>query len=79
MYKSIEDVFNSSEAVINDPLYEIHNPVQSCDYPPEINEYDDLLNNINHTAYPLPVDKHIHNIINPLNGALKPIISKNYN
>lgn len=75
MYNSIADVFNSSEAIINDPFHEIHNPVQPCQYPPEIEEYEEFMNNLNNKAYPKPIDNHIHNIINPLHGAVKPIIN----
>lgn len=73
MYNSIADVFNSSEAIVNDPLYEIHNPVQPCNYTPETEEYEEFLNNLDNKAYPKPVDKYIHNTVNPLHGALKPI------
>lgn len=73
MYKSIADIFNSPEAIYNDPLYEIHNPVQSCESAPEFEEYEEFINNIEYNAYPRPVNKIIHNIINPLHGALKPI------
>lgn len=75
MIKSIADVFNNPEAKFNDPLYEIHNPVRKCDYPPEYEEYEEFINNLNIKAYPLPIVKHIHNMIDPLHGALKPIIN----
>lgn len=78
MIKSIADAFNDPKAVYNDPLYEIHNPVQNCDSAPENEEYDDFLNYLDIKAYPLPENKTTHNIINPLNGALKPIIKYKY-
>ena len=40
MIKSIADAFNHPDAVFNDPFEEIHNPVQSCDGAPEIEEYE---------------------------------------
>ena len=70
-YKSIADVFKSPDAVYNDPLYEIHNPVQQCESPPEFEEYEDFLNNLDHNAYPHPEVKIIHNTVNPLHGSLK--------
>lgn len=76
MIKSIADVFNSIEAITNDPLYEIHNPVQKCDTAPDYEEYGDFLNNINPIAYPRPVNKSAHNTVNPLHGVLKPITAK---
>ena len=74
MFKSIADIFNSPDAIINDPLYEIHNSVESCDYPPETEEYDEFLNNLDAKVYPKPILKSIHNTVNPLHGALKPTI-----
>lgn len=76
MYKSIADIFNNSEAIFNDPLEEIHNPTQSCDSPPEIEEYEEFLNNLDSIAYPKPNNKSVHNTVNPLHGALKPVSIK---
>lgn len=75
MFKSIADVFNSPEARFNDPLYEIHNPVQSCDKPYD-EDYKEFYNNLNPAIYPHPVNKMYHNTINPSHGVLKPIINK---
>ena len=75
MFNSIADVFNSSKAVFNDPLHEIHNPVQKCDSAPEAGEYEEFLMYIDNKAYPKPVDKRIHRTVNPLHGALKPVIN----
>lgn len=74
MYKSIADIFNSPEAIFNDPLEEIHNPVQPCEEP-EIEEYEEFLNNLGYGIYPKPTIKYIHNIVNPLHGALKPVLN----
>lgn len=73
MIKSIADIFNNPNAIYNDPLYEIHNPVQPCEAPPELDEYEDFINNLDYKAYPRPVNKIIHNTVNILHGALKPI------
>lgn len=75
MFKSIADVFNSKEARFNDPLYEIHNPVQACDKP-YIEDYEEFYNTLNPNAYPRPINKIYHNTINPLHGALKPFSCK---
>jgi len=77
MFKTIADIFNSSEATYNDPLYEIHNTVKSCDYAPEIEEYEEFINNLEPKAYPKPINKLIHNTINPLHGALKAVFVNN--
>ena len=74
MFSSIADIFNSNEALYNDPLYEIHNPVQSCEYPPETEEYEEFFNEMDPKAYPNPTTKLIHNTINPLHGSLKPVV-----
>jgi hypothetical protein len=76
MYKSIADIFNSPDAIFNDPFEEIHNPVQSCDAPPEIEEYEEFLNTLDYEAYPKPKNKIVHGIINPLHGVLKPVLIK---
>lgn len=76
MYKSIEDVFNNPNAIFNDPLYEIHNPVQACNFEPDIEDYEDFINNLNSNAYPHPKDMYFHNTVNPLHGVLKPIMIK---
>lgn len=76
MIKSLNDLFNNDKAIINDPLYEIHTPCQSIDYAPDEDEYYELLSNIDHDAYPNPVDRFIYHTINPLHGVLKPIIIK---
>ena len=73
MFKSLADVFNSPEARFNDPLHEIHNPVIESSMRPYDNEYDDLYNNLNPKIYPKPKNKSIHNTINPMHGALKPV------
>lgn len=73
MFKSIADVFNSPEATFNDPLYEIHNPVQPCDKPYD-EDYDKFFDTLDCKAYPIPKNKIYHNTINPLHGALKPRI-----
>ena len=71
MIKSLADAFNSPDAKFNDPLFEIHNPVQPCEEPTD-SEYQEFYNHLNTNAYPTPVDKIVHNTINPLHGALKP-------
>lgn len=76
MIRTIADVFNSPDAIFNDPLEEIHTPVQSCEAPPEIEEYEEFLNSLGYGMYPKPKIKSIHNIINPLHGKLKPTIIK---
>ena len=76
MYKSIEDIFNSPDAIYNDPLYEIHNPIQKCESAPEVEEYEYFLNSLDSSAYPKPDTGKIHNRINPLHGSLKSIIIK---
>lgn len=76
MFKSIADIFNNSKAIFNDPLYEIHNPVQISESAPEYEEYNDFINNLDHNAYPKPKNKSVHNIVDPLHGALKPISIK---
>ena len=74
MIRTIADVFNSLEATYNDPLYEIHNPVEPCEYEPDIEDYEEFMNNLDNKAYPEPINKFVHNAINPLHGRLKPII-----
>lgn len=74
MFNSIADIFNNAEASYNDPLHEIHNPVQSCNHSPEFNEYEEFLNELDPRVYPNPIVKSIHNTVNPLHGALKPIV-----
>lgn len=74
MIKSLEDIFASKDAIINDPLKEIHTPCISVESKPEDYEYNDMLNHINPSAYPVPNERYIHNIVNPLNGVLKPFI-----
>jgi hypothetical protein len=76
MYNSLADVFNSSEALYNDPLYEIHNPVESCIEAPTMEDYEYFINHLDCRAYPLPIDKAVHNTVNPLHGKLKPIFIK---
>ena len=71
MIKSLADAFNSPDVVYNDPLFEIHNPVQPCEEPADY-EYDEFYSNLNNSAYPKPVNGICHNSINPLHGALKP-------
>lgn len=73
MFKSIGDIFNSTEAIFNDPLYEIHNPVRPCEDPPEIQEYEEFMDNLDISAYPRPIDKYAHNTVNILHGALKSV------
>lgn len=72
MYNSIADIFNSSQAVFNDPLYEIHHPVQPCNYPPETEEYEEFMNDLNINVYPIPEVGVVHCRIDPLHGSLKP-------
>ena len=59
---SLASLFNNPNIKYNDPFYEIHNPVQSCKNPPDMYEYEDFLNNIDHNAYPTPKDKIFHRI-----------------
>ena len=73
MYKSIADVFNSPEAIFNDPFGKVYDTVQSCKAPPEYEEYDEFLDNLTHINYPKPVNRLFHNIINPKHGSLKPM------
>lgn len=73
MYKSIADVFNSPEAVFNDPFEDVHNTVEPCEAPPEYEEYIDLLNNLGYNNYPKPINRIVHNIINPTHGPLRPV------
>lgn len=77
LYKSIEDIFNSSEAIINDPYYIIHQTIQLCNTPPELEEYVEFLNDLDHSNYPKPKDGIVHHSINPLRRKLKPV-SINY-
>lgn len=74
MIKSLEDVFASKDAIVNDPLKEIHNPCVAVESKPEDYEYDDMIKHIDPNAYPIPNARYIHNTVNPLNGVLKPII-----
>ena len=73
MYNSIADIFNSTQAIFNDPLHEIHTPVQSCESAPETEEYEEFLNNLDYEVYPEPEVSLVHCRINPLHGSLKPI------
>lgn len=73
MFKSIADVFNSPEAIYNDPLYKIHNTVQPCNAPPETEEYIELLDNFDPNVYPTPTNKIVHHRVNPLYGIIKPL------
>lgn len=74
MIKTIADVFNNPDAIFNDPLEEIHNPVQSCEAPPEYEEYGEFFNNLySYECYPKPVDKIVHHRVNPLHGTIKPL------
>jgi hypothetical protein len=76
MFKTIEDVFNSGKAIFNDPLHEIHNPVQKCEAPPENEDYEDFFNHLDNSVYPTPNNTMVHNTVNPLHGTLKPNIIK---
>ena len=63
MIKSLEDVFANENVIINDPLKEIHTPCASVEYRPEDYEYDDMLNHIDLSAYPIPNDRCVHNTV----------------
>lgn len=76
MIKTIADAFNSPDVIFNDPLEEIHNPVQYCKAPPEHEEYEEFLYSIRPGIYPNPVLKSVHNTVNTLHGALKPVFIK---
>ena len=73
MYKSLADVFNSPDAVINDPYDEIHNPVKPCRRVPEYLDYLDFIETVHYTAYPKPTEKMFHHIVNPEHGPIKPV------
>ena len=75
MYKSLEDCFNSPEARYNDPLEEIHNPVESCFFFFLYEEYEEMLKYLDMNAYPSPNVTKIHNSINQTNPKLKSIYS----
>ena len=76
--KSIADAFKNPNAVFNDPLYEIHNPIVSkLSTPPVTEEYDHFLTYLTPGVYPKPTNKFIHHAINPSHGTLKPISIKN--
>ena len=76
MIKSLEDLFNSKEAVFNDPLKEIHTPVQSVRVAPDTDEYEELLSNIDMTAYPTPTKERYHRVVDPMHGRLKSVYNK---
>lgn len=76
MIKSLADVFNSKDAIINDPFKEIHTPVQSVSIAPSIEEYEDLLSDLDMSVYPTPTKERYHRTVDPMHGALKSVYNK---
>lgn len=76
MIKSLEDLFKSKEAIFNDPLKEIHTPVQSVNTAPNIDEYEELLSDIDMSVYPTPTKERYHRIVDPMHGKLKSVYNK---
>ena len=75
MYKSIEDVFNDSNAVYNEPYdSNISNPVIIQENNPSLEEYQLFLDSLSSfNKYPKPKMKSIFHSINPNNGPLESI------
>lgn len=76
MIKSIADVFNSKDAIINDPLREIHTPVQPVIVEPLEYEYDDFLSDLDYSLYPYPTKEIYHRTVDPMHGRLKSVYNK---
>lgn len=76
MIKSLADVFNSKDAIINDPLKEIHTPVRPVSSAPAIEEYEDLLLDLDISVYPTPTKEKYHRIVDPMHGKLKSVYNK---
>jgi len=71
--KSLSDLFNSSDAVINDPYVEIHTACQEADIIPSSGDYEDFIEDLDTSFYPKPKDTVTHYTVNPLHGALKSV------
>lgn len=70
---TIYDVFNNSDAIINDPNEKIHTSVKSVDKNPDLMEYNDMLDHLDPTEYPLPDEGIIHHSVSLIRSKLKPI------
>ena len=73
MIKSLSDVFNHPDAIINDPNEVIHTHCININYQPDLQEYQNMLDNLNTKDYPRQIDSIMNHLVNPLHGKLKSI------